>query len=205
MISSQPVQSQQAAGPATALAKWFSLQGLKQLTRIIFKSGPPTPTRALSTVTSTSDGKETPNGGSTETVSTDAASNEGGETSSGTQTPKNSGSRASSAKGRLTIKIVEARGIRKSRDPYVVAVFQRSELISDGPHEIEEEEQAVGTPSGLGAIPMKRQVSDSGRPMAIPMRSRQSSNTSISDYNTFRNRNTKTLYSNPKWDAEAVL
>ncbi|KAL7817726.1 serine/threonine-protein kinase sck1 [Trichoderma gracile] len=205
MLSSQPVHSQQAAGPATTLAKWFSLQGLKQLTRIIFKSGPPTPTRALSTVTSTSDGKETPNGASTDSVSTDAASNEGGETSSGTQTPKNSGSRASSAKGRLTIKIVEARGIRKSRDPYVVAVFQRSELISDGPHEIEEEEQAVGTPSGLGAIPMKRQVSDSGRPMAIPMRSRQSSNTSISDYNTFRNRNTKTLYSSPKWDAEAVF
>jgi protein-serine/threonine kinase len=105
----------------------------------------------------------------------------------------------------LTIKIVEARGIRKSRDPYVVAVFQRSELISGGPHAIEEEEQVVGTPSGLGSIPMKRQVSDSGRPMAIPMRSRQSSNTSISDHNTFRNRTLKTLYSSPKWDAEAVL
>lgn len=200
MRSSQPSQSQQVAGLATAQTKWFSLQGLKQLTRILFKSGPPTPTRALSTNVPTSDGRETPNG----SASTDAASSEGGETSSGTQTPKNSGSQASSAKGRLTIKIVEARGIRKSRDPYVVAVFQRSELISDGPHEIEEEEEQ-SSPSSLGAIPMKRQVSDSGRPMAIPMRSRQSSNTSIGDYNTFRNRNTKTLYSSPKWDAEAVL
>ncbi|KAL7798525.1 serine/threonine-protein kinase sck1 [Trichoderma ceciliae] len=175
--------------------KWFSLQGLKELTRgIIFKSGPPTPTRALSTANSHSDGRDTPNG----------SSNDGAETS-GTQTPKNSGAQAPTAKGKLTIKIVEARGIRKSRDPYVVAVFQRSELISGGPHAIEEEEHVIGTPSGLGAIPMKRQVSDSGRPMAIPMRSRQSSNTSISDYNTFRNRTSRTLYSSPKWDAEAVF
>ncbi|KAL7821703.1 serine/threonine protein kinase, AGC family [Trichoderma aethiopicum] len=173
---------------------------LPGITSYFNQSGPPTPTRALSTNVPTSDGRETPNG----SASTDAASSEGGETSSGTQTPKNSGSQASSAKGRLTIKIVEARGIRKSRDPYVVAVFQRSELISDGPHEIEEEEEQ-SSPSSLGAIPMKRQVSDSGRPMAIPMRSRQSSNTSIGDYNTFRNRNTKTLYSSPKWDAEAVF
>ncbi|UKZ55010.1 hypothetical protein TrVGV298_008826 [Trichoderma virens] len=158
------------------------------------QSGPPTPTRALSTANPAPDGRDTPNG----------SSNDGAETS-GTQTPKNSGTAATSAKGRLTIKIVEARGIRKSRDPYVVAVFQRSELISGGPHAIEEEEHVIGTPSGLGAIPMKRQVSDSGRPMAIPMRSRQSSNTSISDYNTFRNRTSRTLYSSPKWDAEAVF
>ncbi|KAL7946336.1 serine/threonine-protein kinase sck1 [Trichoderma barbatum] len=194
--SSPTLHSQNVAGLGTAQAKWFSLQGLKELTRgIIFKSGPPTPTRALSTANPPPDGRDTPNG----------ASNDGAETS-GTQTPKNSGgAQAPSAKGRLTIKIVEARGIRKSRDPYVVAVFQRSELISGGPHAIEEEEHVIGTPTGLGAIPMKRQVSDSGRPMAIPMRSRQSSNTSISDYNTFRNRTSRTLYSSPKWDAEAVF
>lgn len=176
-------------------SKWFSLQGLKELTRgLLIKSGPPTPTRALSTANSHSDGRDIPNG----------SGNDGAETS-GTVTPKNSGAEVPTAKGKLTIKIVEARGIRKSRDPYIVAVFQRSELISGGPHAIEEEEQVVGTPSGLGAISMKRQVSDSGRPMAIPMRSRQSSNTSISDYNTFRNRTSKTLYSSPKWDAEAIL
>lgn len=194
--SSSLSQLQSAAGAQAPTSKWFSLQGLKELTRgIMLKSGPPTPTRALSTANSHSDGRDTPNGSS---------SNDGAETS-GTVTPKNSGAQAPSAKGRLTIKIVEARGIRKSRDPYVVAVFQRSELISGGPHAIEEEEHVIGTPSGLGAIPMKRQVSDSGRPMAIPMRSRQSSNTSISDYNTFRNRTSRTLYSSPKWDAEAVL
>ncbi|RFU73843.1 serine threonine- kinase sck1 [Trichoderma arundinaceum] len=197
--SSSTLHLQHATGLGAAQSppgKWFSLQGLKELTRgFIFKSGPPTPTRALSTANSHSDGRDTPNGSS---------SNDGAETS-GTVTPKNSGAQAPSAKGRLTIKIVEARGIRKSRDPYVVAVFQRSELISGGPHAIEEEEHVIGTPSGLGAIPMKRQVSDSGRPMAIPMRSRQSSNTSISDYNTFRNRTSRTLYSSPKWDAEAVF
>lgn len=198
--SSPTLHLQDVAGLGMAQAKWFSLQGLKELTRgIMFKSGPPTPTRALSTAISTSDGRDTPNG-----ASNDGAETSGAETS-GTQTPKNSGAQAPSAKGRLTIKIVEARGIRKSRDPYVVAVFQRSELISGGPHAIEEEEHVIGTPTGLGAIPMKRQVSDSGRPMAIPMRSRQSSNTSISDYNTFRNRTSRTLYSSPKWDAEAVL
>ncbi|KAK4074750.1 uncharacterized protein Triagg1_4899 [Trichoderma aggressivum f. europaeum] len=192
--SSPTLRPQNVAGLGTTQTKWFSLQGLKELTRgIMFKSGPPTPTRALSTAQPAPDSRDTPNGSGTD----------GAETS-GTQTPKNSGA-APSAKGRLTIKIVEARGIRKSRDPYVVAVFQRSELISGGPHAIEEEEHVIGTPTGLSAIPMKRQVSDSGRPMAIPMRSRQSSNTSISDYNTFRNRTSRTLYSSPKWDAEAVF
>ncbi|GJC80071.1 hypothetical protein ColLi_02909 [Colletotrichum liriopes] len=38
--------------------------------------------------------------------------------------------------------------------------------------------------------------------MSIPMRSRQSSNTSISDYNTFRNRSRRS-FTSPKWDAEA--
>ena len=110
-------------------------------------------------------------------------------------------------RGKLTIKIVEARGLRKCRDPYVVAVFQRSELISAGPRPLEVEEHTLGAPpsSALGSIPIQRQGSDSGRPMAIPMRSRQSSNTSITDYNTFRNRTARAPFSNPKWDAEAVL
>jgi hypothetical protein len=41
--------------------------------------------------------------------------------------------------------------------------------------------------------------------MAIPMRSRQSSNTSITDYNTFKSRNQRPSFTNPKWDAEAAL
>jgi len=145
---------------------------------------------------SQSDGRDTPS----------RISNDGTETPSGTQTPRTTGAQPPAQKGKLTIKIVEARGLRKCRDPYVVAVFQRSELISGGPRAIEEEETLSATPSGLGGIPIQRQGSDSGRPpMAIPMRSRQSSNTSIHDYNTFRNRTIRVPSSNPKWDAEAVF
>lgn len=181
----------------SAPSKWFSLEGLKELTRgVIFKSGPPTPTRALSAAHSHSDGRDTPG----------RTSNDGAESGSGTQTPRTAGVQPPAQKGKLTIKIAEARGLRKCRDPYVVAVFQRSELISGGPRPVEEEETLSATPSGLGGIPIQRQGSDSGRPpMAIPMRSRQSSNTSIHDYNTFRNRTLRTPSSNPKWDAEAVL
>ncbi|KAK5990632.1 Serine/threonine-protein kinase SCH9 [Cladobotryum mycophilum] len=175
--------------------KWFSLEGLKQLTRgVMFKSGPPTPTRALSTANSHSDGRETP-------IRT---SHDGAE-HSGTLTPRNTGAQVPAAKGRLKIKIIEARGLRKSRDPYVVAVFQRSELISGPPRPSEADEHFIPTSGGLGGIPIQRQASDSGRPMAIPMRSRQSSNTSISDYNTFRSRPNRPLSANPKWDAEAIF
>lgn len=192
--------------PDSALAatssKWYSLEGLKGLTRgVIFKSGPPTPTRALSAAhSSQSDGKDTPG----------RTSNDGADTS-GTQTPRTSapaGAQAPTPKGKLTIKIAEARGLRKCRDPYVVVVFQRSELISAGPRHSEEDDSLNAPTSafgGIGGIPIQRQGSDSGRPVAIPMRSRQSSNTSITDYNTFRNRTSRAPSSNPKWDAEAVL
>ncbi|KAK8925254.1 hypothetical protein VCV18_005680 [Metarhizium anisopliae] len=196
--SSSPSKTIPKLPQTSAPSKWFSLEGLKELTRgVIFKSGPPTPTRALSAAhSSQSDGRDTPS----------RTSNDGAETASGTQTPRTAGVQPPAQKGKLTIKIVEARGLRKCRDPYVVAVFQRSELISGGPRAIEEEETLSATPSGLGGIPIQRQGSDSGRPpMAIPMRSRQSSNTSIHDYNTFRNRTMRAPSSNPKWDAEAVL
>ncbi|UNI14776.1 Non-specific serine/threonine protein kinase [Purpureocillium takamizusanense] len=194
-----PLSTSLATAPASS-SKWFSLEGLKELTRgTIFKSGPPTPTRALSAAhSSQSDGRDTPG----------RTSHDGAE-HSGTQTPRNStsaGAQVPLARGKLTIKIVEARGLRKCRDPYVVAVFQRSELISGGPRPSEEDEHNLNAPTSvIGSIPIQRQGSDSGRPMAIPMRSRQSSNTSITDYNTFRNRTTRTPSSNPKWDAEAVF
>lgn len=184
----------------TSSSKWFSLDTLKELTRgVIFKSGPSTPTRALSSATpSQSEGKATPS----------RTSNEGAERS-GTQTPRtNGGAQAPAAKGKLNIKIAEARGLRRCRDPYVVAVFQRSELISGGPRPSDDDEAMSSTPAAIGSIPIQRQASDSGRPpMAIPMRSRQSSNTSVTDYNTFRNRSNvnRAFYTNPHWDAEAVL
>lgn len=186
--------------PGASANNWFSLGTLKELTRgVIFKSGPSTPTRALSTATSQADSsKET----------TSRSSNDGAE-QSGTQTPRSgSGAQVPAARGKLTIKIGEARGLRRCKDPYVVAVFQRSELISGGPRPSDDDEALSGTPSAIGSIPIQRQASDSGRPpMAIPMRSRQSSNTSVSDYNSFRNRPNqgRAFYTSPQWDAEAVL
>ncbi|KAI1631462.1 kinase-like protein [Biscogniauxia mediterranea] len=159
------------------------------------KSGPSTPTRALSTAQPSHAEERSPS----------KQSADGGD-ASGRHTPSSqtSGAQTPPQKGKLTIKILEARGLRKSRDPYVVAVFQRSELISPGPRTFEDEDELSVPPPAMGGIPISRQGSDSGRPMAIPMRSRQSSNTSISDYNTFRSR-TRRSFTNPKWDAEAVF
>lgn len=176
-------------------SKWFSFGTLKELTRsFVPKSGPSTPTRALSAAHPQPDGK-----GALAPTSNDGAEK------SGTQTPRGAGVQPPATKGKLTIKISEARGLRKCRDPYVVAVFQRSELISSGPRPSEDDENLSATPTGVGSIAIQRQASDSGRPMAIPMRSRQSSNTSVTEYNTFRSRSVNKLYTNPKWDAEAVL
>ncbi|KAI1369531.1 kinase-like domain-containing protein [Xylaria arbuscula] len=163
------------------------------------KSGPSTPTRALSTAQpSAAEGR------------TSSQASRSGTESNGRQSDSKSrtgGVQAPSQRGKLTIKIREGRGLRKSRDPYVVAVFQRSELISPGPRTFEDDDEPAAPPSSnihMGGIPISRQGSDSGRPMAIPMRSRQSSNTSLSDYNTFRNR-TRKSFTSPKWDAEAVF
>ncbi|KAI1814701.1 serine/threonine-protein kinase sck1 [Poronia punctata] len=157
------------------------------------KSGTSTPTRALSVAQPSN----------TEDRSSSQTSRSEGRNS--TSTSRSGGVQAPPQRGKLTIKIREGRGLRKSKDPYVVAVFQRSELISPGPRSFEDEEEVTPPGTGLtGGIPISRQGSDSGRPMAIPMRSRQSSNTSISDYTAFRNR-TRKSFTSPKWDAEAVF
>lgn len=109
-------------------------------------------------------------------------------------------------KGKLTIKISEGRGLKSCRAPYVVAVFQRSELISRGPRDEDEDDESAISNVAMGGVPIQRQGSDSGRhAMAIPMRSRQSSNTSTGEFNSFRNRTHRRSFTNPKWDAEAIL
>jgi len=107
-------------------------------------------------------------------------------------------------KGKLTVKILEGRGLKKSVDPYVVVVFQRNELVSKGPHSDDGEDNDDMSHSPVGGIPISRTGSDSGRPMAIPMKSRQSSNTSLSEYRDFKNKGRK-LFTNPKWDTDAVF
>ncbi|KAI1209432.1 kinase-like domain-containing protein [Annulohypoxylon truncatum] len=196
---SSPSDAQPPAGEASSfLSQSASVDRLKKLTDVgTKKSGPPTPTRTLSATHSSH----------TEERSPSKLSGDGIDTG-GRQTPVSSasgGAQAPPQRGKLTIKILEARGLRKSRDPYVVAVFQRSELISHGPRTFEDEdESAAPAPVPMGGVPIQRQGSDPGRSMAIPMRSRQSSNTSITDYNTFRNRPRRS-FTSPKWDAEAVF
>lgn len=161
------------------------------------QSGTSTPTRALS-VAAPSQAETKP----------DDAHRTSGEAPDRavTHTPSPPGAQAPAAKGKLTIKVSEARGLKKCRDPYVIVVFQRTELISSGSQQPLEDDEAAIQAVAMGGIPIQRQGSDSGRPaMAIPMRSRQSSNTSISDYTTFRNRTTRRSSANPKWDAEAIF
>ncbi|KAK3329581.1 kinase-like domain-containing protein [Apodospora peruviana] len=171
---------------------------LKKLTLVPDnKSGANTPTRALSSAQPSQSERSSSN-----------TSKENGERidRTATHTPTPPGAQAPAAKGKLTIKISEARGLRKCKDPYVVVVFQRSELISGGPRPAEDDDDAAIAAVAMGGVPIQRQGSDSGRPaMAIPMRSRQSSNTSLSDFNTFRNRNSRRSFTNPKWDAEAIF
>ena len=130
-------------------------------------------------------------------------------------TPKTSASNSHSSatgtppvgppKGKLSVKITEARGLRPSYDPYVVCVFEWSEYISRGPKQEDldiEGGDTKGRDDGIGGVPIKRSGSDMGRPMAIPMKSRQSSTTSLSDQKNFR---VGRQVTDPKWDHEATL
>ncbi|KAL0265293.1 Serine/threonine-protein kinase [Diplodia seriata] len=96
-------------------------------------------------------------------------------------------------KGKLSVVITEGRGLRPSTDPYVVCQFQWAEDISDGPKKGEEPPR--------GSMAMMRTDSDSGRAMAIPMRSRQSSN---HGWNPQESRDRNEI-SDPKWDHNAVF
>ncbi|KAK3336546.1 serine/threonine-protein kinase sck1 [Cercophora scortea] len=202
-VPNSPSRSRLTSGDGDVSHRSASMLHLKKLTDMSAKkSGTSTPTRALSSAQSSQ--PET-----IDSASQDSASQGTGERidRTATHTPTPPGAQAPAAKGKLTIKIAEAKGLRKCRDPYVVVVFQRSELISGGPRPVaEDDDDAAIAAVAMGGVPIQRQGSDSGRPpMAIPMRSRQSSNTSISDYTTFRNRNSRRSFTNPKWDAEAIF
>ncbi|KAK4170311.1 Serine/threonine-protein kinase [Cladorrhinum sp. PSN259] len=193
-VPNSPSRSQLNSGSGNLSYQSASIVHLKKLTDGPgIKSGASTPTRALSS-THHSDDSRHGNGSIGERIDRTA-----------TNTPTPAGARAPAPKGKLTIKIAEARGLKKCKDPYVVVVFQRNELISAGPRTTEDSDEAAIAAVAMGGLPIQRSGSDNGRPMAIPMRSRQSSNTSVSDFNTFRNRNSRRSFTNPKWDAEAVF
>jgi protein-serine/threonine kinase len=140
--------------------------------------------------------------------STPVASNSSNQRRSHTETPseasdgKSSDSGSSSEgpavaplKGKLSVKISRARGLRPSADPYVVCVFEWNEYISKGTQS--------GAQSPEGKNGGKDYLdNDTGRPMAIPMKSRQSSHNSQLDNVDLKGRAPVT---DPQWNHEAVL
>ncbi|KAF2453321.1 kinase-like domain-containing protein [Lineolata rhizophorae] len=125
---------------------------------------------------------------------------------SSSRSPDRRGAPARPPKGKLSVSISEGRGLRPSVDPYVVCQFQWAEYISDGPKNHEHATAGVVGPKpkdGLGsAIAIRRTDSDMGRPMAIPMRSRQSSNTGVSSTDLSRDAG---MVTDPKWDHDAIF
>lgn len=103
------------------------------------------------------------------------------------------------------MKVSEGRGLKPSYDPYVVCVFEWNESIARRAKSGETEtgrDEGKNKEDFLGGVPMMRSVSDMGKSIAIPMKSRQSSATSLSDHKAFKNGRQLT---DPKWQHEAAL
>lgn len=90
-------------------------------------------------------------------------------------------------KGKMVVRILEARGLRLSKEPYVVCTFESNEFISKGPKK--EDPSTTEPPEKAG--------------IAIPMKSRQSSSTSLSELQSGGAKKSGTT--SPKWEHEAVL
>lgn len=105
-------------------------------------------------------------------------------------------------RGKIYITISEGRGLRPSVNPYVVCQFQCNEYISRGPRQNESAIKEDGSEDGQGGVPIQRTASDTGRPRAIPMKSRQSSHTSVASRESANK--TKEV-TDPLWNHEAVL
>ena len=111
-------------------------------------------------------------------------------------------------KGKLSVKIDRARKLKPSYDPYVVCVFEWNEYISNGPkHDAMDVDEEGGGPKkgrkeALSSMPIRRTDSDMGKPMSIPMKSRQSSNNSNADGH---DQNKGATVTDPQWAHEAML
>jgi hypothetical protein len=122
--------------------------------------------------------------------------NGSGMSSPSRETPKSiptDGTTVGPVLGKLTVTISEGRGLRPSLDPYVVCEFQLSQDISESPV------SGQGDGSAAPNIAIKPSSADRRRPMAIPMKSRQSSS-SGRDSNKQQSEIT-----NPRWNHKAVL
>lgn len=103
-------------------------------------------------------------------------------------------------KGKLAVKIGQGRGLKPAVDPYCVCVFDWNEYISQGPKQdrMEMDVDSEQKKPSMAAIAVRRTDSDMGKPMAIPMRSRQSSTNGHAEKGMEK-------VTNPHWDHEAVL
>jgi protein-serine/threonine kinase len=98
----------------------------------------------------------------------------------------------------MVVKIIEAKNLRPSKDPHVVCTFESNEFISKGPKK-SNDSGSNDSSEGRGE---NTTTLASGRGIAIPMKSRQSSSTSLSE---LHGGGAKKGITNPKWDHEAVL
>lgn len=162
------------------------------------KSTPPLTPRALShSQDDKISGAKSPRSTTSATASDDGAS--GRTASSARQSdPLPTGT----SRGKLAVRIAEGRNLRPSFDPYCVCVFEWNEYISKGPRQDRmdvDDDQKKPANLHLPAVPIRRTDSDMGRPMAVPMRSRQSSNNGLDE-----NKGMEKV-TDPQWDHEATL
>lgn len=114
------------------------------------------------------------------------------------------GAPVSNPKGKLVVTVSGARGLKPSFDPYAVCVFEWIESIAHG-HKSDdavEDGDPRGRESSTSSMPIKRSGGELGRAMAIRMKSRQSSATSLSDQKDLKI--TKEV-TDPQWDHQVVL
>lgn len=170
------------------------------------KSTPPRTPRALSHDGSDAEGRRAPNASPHGDGLDELQARHG---SRATHHIKSSSAQASPPvgppKGKLSVKISEARGLKPSYDPYAVCVFEYNEAVARNPKPEDtraDKDDTLLKEFPLGGVPINRSGSDIGRSMAIPMKSRQSSTTSLSEQNNFKAGRQVT---NPKWDHEAML
>lgn len=104
-------------------------------------------------------------------------------------------------KGKLSVSIFEGRGLRPSCQPYVVCQFQWNEYISKGPRSDSVSVEDSRDVSQNAVPQLGRADSDNRKPMAIPMKSRQSSQTSM----TSRESTKGNQVTDPVWNRDAIL
>ena len=203
---SNPTSSDRSTSPNTPTADTSATSALSSLTsnlestRLIDgvalprkKNTPPLTPRALS-----NDGSDTANQGS----QTPEQGNErlGLRGANSSSTPRST-LPISPPKGKLFVTISHARGLRPCYIPYAVCAFEWIESISK-PRDLDTNMGLKGGEQSMGGVPIQRSGSDMGRSIAVPMKSRQSSTTSLSDQKDFKNGRQVT---DPRWDHVAVL